>query len=182
MNQSFTSIDRIEPARPGKAERIVYPENPRYRRIRILTNLMDRSILLPSGYRIGLDPLLGLIPGIGDLLGTLVSLYLVFEAALLGMAKRHLLQMLANIALEGVVGAVPVLGDIFDAVWKANVRNLALIDRHYHPAMRTRSAAKLAIWMLAVAGAFIAVIGTAFYLMVVGLASLFHLLFQMAAR
>ena len=122
-----------KPAITGHAERIVYPPNPRLERIRFLANLLDACILLPNGYRIGIDPILGLIPGVGDLIGAGLSLYLVREAAKLGIPKRILLRMVGNVALETLIGIVPVLGDLFDAAWKANLRNLRLIELHYAP-------------------------------------------------
>jgi hypothetical protein len=117
----------------GRAERIVYPPNPRLERVRFLANLLDTCIVLPNGFRIGIDPILGLIPGVGDVIGVGLSLYLVREAAKLGMPKWIVMRMLGNIALEGLIGFVPVLGDIFDAAFKANVRNLRLIELHYSP-------------------------------------------------
>jgi uncharacterized protein DUF4112 len=122
-----------QPAVTGRAERIVYPPNPRLERVRFLANLLDTCIILPGGYRIGIDPILGLIPGVGDVLGVGLSLYLVREAAKLGVSKWIVMRMLGNIALEGLIGFVPVLGDIFDAAFKANVRNLRLIELHYSP-------------------------------------------------
>ena len=161
----------------GRAERIVYPENPRYRRIRSLSILMDQSIVLPSGYRIGLDPLLGLLPGIGDILGTLISSYLVYESAGSVLRKLVLFQMIGNIALEALAGAVPVIGDIFDAAWKANMRNLRLLDQHYHPAMAGRSAGQIIGWMLAVAGVLVISVGTVFYFVCQFILAIFHALF-----
>jgi hypothetical protein len=123
-----------QPVITGRAERIVYPPNPRLERIRFLANLLDTCIVLPGGFRIGLDPILGLIPGVGDVLGAALSLYLVREASKLGIRKRILLRMVGNVAIEALLGLVPVVGDGFDAVWKANVRNLRLIELHYSPA------------------------------------------------
>src|SRR5688572_32236896 len=111
-------------AEAGRAERIVYPANPRLQRIRFVSNLLDQCITLPGGMRIGLDPIVGLVPAVGDLAATAMSLYLVYEAARLGLPKRILLRMLGNVALETLMGTFPVLGDLFDAVWKANMRNL----------------------------------------------------------
>jgi len=122
-----------EPQVTGHAERIVYPANPRLERIRFLANLLDTCIVLPGGYRIGIDPILGLIPGVGDIFGAVLSLYLVREASKLGIRKWILFRMVGNVAIETLLGTVPVIGDAFDAVWKANVRNLRLIELHYSP-------------------------------------------------
>lgn len=141
-----------------RAERIVYPPNPRYLRMKFLSRLMDQSIQLPGGYRIGLDPIIGLIPAIGDMLTTAISLFLVYDAARLGLPKLVLGRMLANVALESLVGTFPILGDLFDAVWKSNIRNMRLLDLHYHPTLPERPARRLIGWLLLVFGLFIGVI------------------------
>lgn len=133
---------------PGRAERITYPPNPRLLRIRFVSNLLDTCIGLPGGMRIGIDPIIGLIPGIGDLVAMAMSLYLVYEAALLGLPKRILLRMLTNVGFEMLTGIIPVLGDVFDAVWKANMRNLRLVELHYSPARPGRSKTKIVGWLV----------------------------------
>ena len=87
--------------------------------------LMDRSI--PIGpYRIGLDGILGLLPGGGDLIGALVSGVIVVRALKIGLPKSAIARMMANIAIDAVLGAVPIVGDLFDFAFKANVRNLEI--------------------------------------------------------
>jgi len=101
------------------------------RRLDKLSQLLDNAIPIPgTPFRTGLDGLLGLIPGVGDLLGAGIALYIIFEAARLGCPKRTLLHMLGNVGLEALVGTVPILGDLFDIGWKANVRNVALLRVH----------------------------------------------------
>ena len=91
--------------------------------------LLDSSIPLPgTRFTIGVDALIGLVPVIGDLIGVLLSSYILKEAARLGAPKAVLTRMAANVLIEGVVGAVPLLGDVFDAAWKANVRNVRLLE------------------------------------------------------
>jgi Domain of unknown function (DUF4112) len=99
----------------------------RVRRLRQLAWLLDNSIPLPGGYRIGLDPIIGLVPGIGDAIGALVSAYIVNEARSLGAPRSVLLRMIGNVVIETIVGAIPFAGDLFDAGFKANSRNLALL-------------------------------------------------------
>lgn len=90
--------------------------------------LLDNSIRLPLlNYRVGADALVGLIPGFGDVAGLLVSSYIVLQGMRLGVPRATLTRMLVNIAIEAVVGIVPVLGDIFDATFKANTRNVELL-------------------------------------------------------
>jgi hypothetical protein len=88
--------------------------------------LMDGSIKLPGGFSIGLDPIIGLVPGVGDLIGTLVSSAIVLQAQRAGIPKATLMRMIANVAIDSVVGAIPFLGDVFDFAFKANAKNLEL--------------------------------------------------------
>jgi hypothetical protein len=99
-------------------------------RVRRLAHLLDTSIALPFGVRIGWDAVIGLVPGLGDGVGTLLSSYIVLQAARLGAPPAVLLRMLGNVALEALAGAVPLVGDVFDAAWKANVRNARLLEAH----------------------------------------------------
>ena len=98
------------------------------RHLRRLSWLLDSAIPLPGGYRIGLDGIIGLIPGVGDAVGASLSTYIVVEAARLGASPVQLLRMMMNVLLETVMGTIPVLGDLFDFAWKANERNMALLD------------------------------------------------------
>ena len=91
-----------------------------------LSWLMDNSIPIRGKYSIGLDPIIGLIPGVGDLIGTLVSAFIVLQAHRAGVPKPTILRMLANVGIDSTVGAIPFLGDIFDFAFKANRRNLEL--------------------------------------------------------
>jgi hypothetical protein len=99
-------------------------------RLRRLATLLDTAIRLPGGIRVGADAIIGLAPGIGDAITTVLAAYIVAEAWRLGVPKRVVLRMAANVAIDGLVGAVPVLGDIFDVAFKANIRNVALLERH----------------------------------------------------
>lgn len=113
-------------------------------KLRALAWLLDSSIRLPGGFRIGVDALIGLVPFFGDAAGVLLSGYIVREAARLGVPRSVLLRMIGNVAIEGIVGVVPILGDVFDAAWKANQRNVQLLERHLdNPAATTRSSRRL---------------------------------------
>ena len=97
-------------------------------RLRALATLMDSQFTVPGiGVRMGWDGIIGLIPGVGDLLTTVVSLYIISEAQKLGVSRWTTLRMVGNLAIDALVGAVPVLGDIFDVAYKANLRNLKLM-------------------------------------------------------
>lgn len=103
----------------------------RTRRVRVLARLLDSSITIPGiGWKIGLDPLVGLIPGIGDLIGAALSAYIILEAARAEVPGYVLFRMLANVGFDTLIGAVPAVGDLFDAAWKSNTRNVALLERH----------------------------------------------------
>jgi hypothetical protein len=103
----------------------------RLERLRSLAWLLDNSIPLPGGFRIGLDPLIGLIPGVGDAIGALMSIFILNEARMLGAPRSVLLRMSGNVLLETLIGAIPFAGDLFDAGFKANMRNIALLERYH---------------------------------------------------
>jgi hypothetical protein len=101
-------------------------------RVRKLAKLLDSAIVIPGTKRsIGLDPLLGLIPGGGDTLSAVLSAYIILEGALLGLPKEKSIQMIFNVLLDAAGGTFPVVGDLFDIVVKANDRNVKLIDEHF---------------------------------------------------
>jgi Domain of unknown function (DUF4112) len=101
------------------------------RRLRRISHLLDNAIPIPgTKYRIGLDPILGLIPGGGDLIGSIFAGYVVFKSAQMGVPRETLVQMATNIVFDTVAGTVPVAGDLFDVAWKANVKNIELLDAH----------------------------------------------------
>lgn len=103
----------------------------RAKRVRLLAKLLDNAVAIPgTGWKIGLDPIVGLIPGIGDLIAAVLSGYIVLEAARANVSAFTLARMVANVGIDTLVGAVPALGDLFDAAWKSNTKNVALLERH----------------------------------------------------
>ncbi len=103
----------------------------RLKRLRRLAWLIDGVFSLPgTKFRFGLNSAVGLLPVGGDAVLGAISLYIVYEAAQLGVPKHQIGRMLGNVALEVVGGSVPVLGDLFDMALKANLRNLAIIEQH----------------------------------------------------
>jgi hypothetical protein len=102
----------------------------RLARLDALAKLLDVAFIVPgTNVRYGIDGLIGLIPVIGDIITTAISLWLVREARALGAPWHLTMRMLGNVALDGVVGAVPLVGDAFDVMFRANVRNVKLLRR-----------------------------------------------------
>lgn len=116
-----------------------------------LADLLDNALPVPgTSYRIGLDPLLGLIPGLGDLVSPLFTAAILLHAREMGVPKVVQARMLINAALDALVGAVPLAGDLFDFAWKANRRNLELLELHAREE-RSASAADWAFVVLMIA-------------------------------
>lgn len=103
----------------------------RVRNVRALARFLDSSIAIPgTNFRFGFDAVVGLVPVVGDVIGGVLSGYIVVQAARARVPVLTLARMLVNIGIDTVVGAVPALGDLFDAAWKANAKNAALLERH----------------------------------------------------
>jgi len=112
-------------------------------RARGLARLLDDLIRIPgTNIGIGLDPVIGLIPGVGDVIGGLMSSYILMVAAQEGAPTSVLLRMLGNIALDSLVGVVPVLGDLFDVGVKSNRRNVDLLERYLGAPRETKAASR----------------------------------------
>ncbi len=100
-------------------------------RLEALGRLMDGALEIPgTNMRIGLDALIGLVPGVGDLISGAVSSYLIWEARRLGVSRWVLTRMAANTLLDTTIGAIPLAGDVFDVMFRANMKNMALLRRH----------------------------------------------------
>jgi Domain of unknown function (DUF4112) len=100
-------------------------------RLEPLAKLMDGVFVIPgTNIRMGLDAIIGLVPVAGDMLGGLISTYLIWEARRLGAPRWLIACMVANAFLDTTLGAVPILGDAFDVMFRANMKNMALLRRH----------------------------------------------------
>src|SRR5688572_32812403 len=96
-----------------------------------VARFLDSAFRVPgTSYRIGLDPILGLLPGLGDLVSPLFTFGLIWQAREIGVPGVVVMRMISNVAIDTVVGLVPVVGDLFDFAWKSNNRNLALLEAH----------------------------------------------------
>lgn len=114
-----------------ETEAEVESKRSRLKRIQMLSHWLDNAVAIPgTSYRVGLDPVLGLLPGGGDLVSSGFSAYLVLEAARFGLPRTTLTRMVFNLVLDAVFGSVPFVGDFFDVAWKANSKNLALLESH----------------------------------------------------
>jgi hypothetical protein len=121
-------------------------------RLNFLAWLLDSSIPIPgTRLTVGLDALIGLFPFIGDLLGVVASSYILAQANRMGVGRAILARMAFNVAIEGVVGIVPIAGDVFDAAWKANQKNVRLLNAWAERPHATRRASRLFLALLTLA-------------------------------
>jgi hypothetical protein len=148
--------------------------NGHLERFRSIATALDSRYRIPGvGVRVGYDAILGLIPGIGDILSGAIASYGLVAGFRLGAPPSVLLRMLGNIALDTIIGAIPLLGDLFDIGWKGNLRNLALLDRW--AADPHRVARRSAVMITALAGGVLAVLMGTSYLVFRLLAALLSL-------
>lgn len=129
------SQPKVTPLSPPLQRRFDIPsavsdENAILTRVRSLAFLLDAAFTIPgTRVRIGLDALMGVVPIIGDVIGAVLSLYIVKAASQLGVPRPVRARMYLNIAIDAALGAIPILGDVFDVVWRANLRNVTLLER-----------------------------------------------------
>lgn len=135
-------------AKPARSFPDPLPHDPAHQtrltelqQLRRLSDLWDRAFAIPgTNFRVGIESLIGLLPGGGDLVGVGLSCYIVVRALQFGLPKSVLFQMLVNIAVDGLVGSVPILGDLFDTTWKANTKNVNLLEAHLQAPSPARKA------------------------------------------
>ena len=145
-------MSRTNPRVVVAASGDILGNDPRTRRVRTLARLLDNAITVPgTSWKIGLDPIIGLIPGIGDMIGAVLSGYIVLEAVQAQVPTFTLARMLVNVGIDTLLGSVPALGDVFDAAWKSNVMNVALLERHLAAAGSTPPKRRNVIGVMALA-------------------------------
>ncbi len=117
---------------PEYRSETLYPEvvDSRIADVEALARWLDYAFVAPGGFRYGLGGFIGLIPGIGDILDAVISLYIVVRAVQLGIPRVTITRMVLNVGIESVAGAIPFLGALFDTVFKANRRNYQLLKNH----------------------------------------------------
>ena len=118
-----SAVTRLRRLTPGQEQRLEF--------LRRIARTLDSAVPVPgTSFRFGLDPILGLIPGVGDLVSPLFTLGIFFQARDLVVPRVVQLRMIFNVAIDVLTGFVPIIGDLFDFAWKANNRNMALLERH----------------------------------------------------
>ena len=116
-------VTRLRRLTPGQEQRLEL--------LRRVARALDSAVPVPgTSFRFGLDPILGLIPGVGDLVSPLFTVGILFQARDLGVPRIVQLRMIFNVAIDVLTGFVPLIGDLFDFAWKANNLNMALLERH----------------------------------------------------
>jgi hypothetical protein len=134
------------------------PPNESLRRVRAVASVLDDAIRIPgTNIRFGIDPLIGLVPGLGDLLGGAASAYIILEAARAGAPASVLVRMTLNVGIDTLVGGLPIVGDLFDFAWKSNARNVRLLARHVDAPAETRRASGALVALLIAALVLVAV-------------------------
>jgi hypothetical protein len=127
-----------------------------------LTRLLDDVFCIPgTNLRFGIDALIGLIPGIGDLITGLASFFIIYAAWQRGLSRVTILRMTTNVAIDTLLGSVPVLGDVFDAAWKSNRMNLKLLQREKAGASKKHTAMD-ALFLAAIAAVALVLLASPF--------------------
>jgi hypothetical protein len=127
------------PITPVNGTVITTPVSPRIADVEHVARWLDYAFELPGGFRFGFAGIIGLIPGAGDIFDALVSLYIVIRAIQLGIPRIAIARMLVNVGIEAVCGSVPLIGDLFDVVFKANRRNFQLLESHLAQSQRQKA-------------------------------------------
>jgi hypothetical protein len=113
-------LDILKKAGPARADAV--------RRMELMARVLDNAFQIPgTNQRVGIDAIIGLIPGLGDVVTTLLSSYVIWEARNLGVSRVAIGRMLTNLAVHAAVGAIPIFGDVFDAFFRVNQRNMRIV-------------------------------------------------------
>ena len=114
-------FDAIRTAAPSKDASL--------HRMQAVANLLDTAFVIPgTKQRVGIDAIIGLVPGVGDVITTILSSYIIWEARNLGVSRFALTRMLANLGIHAAVGSLPLVGDVFDAFFRVNQRNMRIVQ------------------------------------------------------
>lgn len=122
---------------------------PQIERLRVISRLLDNAFVIPgTRYRFGLDALIGLVPGLGDAVSSVFSGYVILQASRMGAPRSVVTRMIANVALDTLVGWIPILGDLFDVAWKSNLKNVALLETHLQQPTAARAGSRKTLVLL----------------------------------
>jgi hypothetical protein len=164
-----TTFDHDDPSRPipdTRSDALAFYD--------MLARLLDQAFRVPgTSWRFGLDPLLGLVPGAGDLISAAIGAYGVWLAGQLGAPSSLIARMLLNLFVDTAIGSIPFVGDLFDFAFKANMRNRMLLERWLAEPRRTRRSSRALLFALAVA--VFAVLAGVIWLVVAGVGALIDL-------
>ena len=134
-----------------RLRRLTLGQERRLEVLRRISSLLDSAFPVPgTSFRVGLDPILGLLPGLGDLVSPLFTFGIIWQAREIGVPRVVVMRMIFNVAIDTLVGLVPVAGDLFDFAWKSNDRNIALLEQHAYEE-RAGSAADWTFVIVAIA-------------------------------
>jgi NAD/NADP transhydrogenase beta subunit len=127
------------------------PQNKNTSSHRHFAELLDSKFRIPgTNIRFGIDPIIGLIPGAGDVLVGIISLYFLIQAAIIGGSVSVLGRMSLNILLDVLIGSIPILGEAFDVYWKANIRNARLLEELQQDPEQTERQSKVMVWSVCI--------------------------------
>lgn len=145
----------------------------RLRRLRGMAWFLDRTFTI-AGRHFGFDPLIGFIPAVGDVIGAGLSLYILYEAARLGIGWPVLARMAGNVIVDTLLGEIPLVGDAFDFIWQSNTWNIELVEKNLRPGAPGRPVGKIILALIALALAMLAcTVGMAVFI-AIGIWKLFH--------
>lgn len=122
-----------------------------YQDVKKLADLLDTKFKGPLGLRFGWDAIIGLIPGVGDMITSGVSFYIIYVAARMGVDSSTLVRMGINLLIDNVIDVVPIIGNLFDFYWKANDKNMRLIEKHMANPGKQTIRSRMVLTLLAVA-------------------------------
>lgn len=123
--------------------------HPTHNKSRKFAELLDSWFTIPgTNIKVGLDPILGLVTGVGDFAGASLSVYFMFYATKLGARSSVLLRMFMNIMVDLIIGFIPILGDLFDVAWKANLRNAKLLEKLEKEPAKLQKESTIFMWIL----------------------------------